>query len=263
MISYIKPLLSILKYKLKIKKKRIKISKKTIDQNIKLLVDKIKLNGFAIIPNYVNQKDCEEIISKINNCIASYKEKIWSDSLSSDQRIFGSEIISEKITKFFNDQNLLNVGESYTNYKIKNLMTMANKVSYIKNNEGSGGGWHKDAYYTQFKSILYLTDVNSENGPFELIRNSNKILETLKIAFKLRKGYPNTRFSNEEILNLKPKKIDQILGSAGTLILVDTSIVHRGSPIKSGNRYALTNYYVPEDNYENLKKQFSPWFSFN
>ena len=54
-------------------------------------------------------------------------------------------------------------------------MTMANKVSYIKNNEGSGGGWHKDAYYTQFKSILYLTDVNNENGPFELIRNSNKI----------------------------------------------------------------------------------------
>ena len=66
MISYIKPPLSILKYKLKVKKKRIKILKKKIDQNMKLLVDKIRLNGFVIIPNYINQKDCEEIISKIN-----------------------------------------------------------------------------------------------------------------------------------------------------------------------------------------------------
>ena len=118
-------------------------------------------------------------------------------------------------------------------------MTMANRVKFVEKNLGSGAGWHKDAYYNQFKSILYLNDVNEKNGPFELLESSNKIFGTIDIALKLKKGYPNTRFSNEEIQKIKTKKIKTILGTAGTLILVDTSLIHRGSPLLSGKRYAL------------------------
>ena len=168
----------------------------------------------------------------------------------------------DRIYKFYQNKQIQLIGEKYTGYKIKNLMTMANRVIYKKNNEGSGGGWHKDAYYNQFKSILYLNDVNNENGPFELIEKSNKIFDTLKIALKLCKGYPNTRFSDKEVSKLDKIKIKRILGSAGTLILVDTSLIHRGLPLKSSIRYSITNYYSPEDIYENFK-QFLPKFSFN
>ena len=38
------------------------------------------------------------------------------------------------------------------------------------------------------------------------------------------------------------KNVRQIIGKAGDLIIVDTSGIHRGSPIKNGERIALTNY---------------------
>ena len=262
MLSRLKVIGSIIKYKFISKKKRHQTKINKISTYEKNFVKELKKNGFVIIQNYITKEECAKIISKIDFCIENYKEKIWNDKEFSDQRIFGSEIILEEINKFYQNKQIQLIGEKYTGYKIKNLMTMANRVTYKKNNQGSGNGWHKDAYYNQFKSILYLNDVNSKNGPFELIKKSNKIFNTLKIAFRLNKGYPNTRFSNEEITKLNKIKIKRILGSAGTLILVDTSLIHRGSPLKSNVRYSITNYYSPLDLYENLKKQFVPKFSF-
>ena len=55
-------------------------------------------------------------------------------------------------------------------------MNMANRVTFSSNNNGSGNGWHKDAYRKQFKSLLYLNNVDNNNGPFQLLKKSNKIL---------------------------------------------------------------------------------------
>tara|TARA_B100000767_G_scaffold275759_1_gene315170 strand:- start:13570 stop:14364 length:795 start_codon:yes stop_codon:yes gene_type:complete len=263
MFSHLKVLASIIKYKYISQKKRPQSKNKKISSYEKNFVDKLKKDGFVVIKDYISKEECIKIISKIDFCIENYKEKIWNDKEFSDQRIFGAEIILEEINKFYENKQIKLIGEKYTGYKMKNLMAMANRVIYKKNNEGSGGGWHKDAYYNQFKSILYLNDVNNENGPFELIEKSNKIFDTLKIALKLCKGYPNTRFSDKEVSKLDKIKIKRILGSAGTLILVDTSLIHRGLPLKSNIRYSITNYYSPEDIYENLAKQFLPKFSFN
>ena len=77
------------------------------------------------------------------------------------------------------------------------------------------------------------------------------------ISLKLNKGYPHTRFSNEEIELLKKFKIKTLNASAGTLILVDTSLIHRGCPILKGVRYALTNYYFPINSFEDTIKKFN------
>ena len=60
------------------------------------------------------------------------------------------------------------------------------------------------------------------------------------------------------ILKKNPQRKKTILGKMGTLILVDTSTLHRGSPIKKGTRYALTNYYytinqINKDLYKKFK----------
>ena len=70
-------------------------------------------------------------------------------------------------------------------------------------------------------------------------------------------------FSHLKVSKLDKIKIKRILGSAGTLILVDTSLIHRGLPLKSSIRYSITNYYSPEDIKKNLAKNFLPKFSFN
>ena len=68
----------------------------------------------------------------------------------------------------------------------------------------------------------------------------------IKISQKLKKGYPNTRFSKQEIKKLKAYKILTIKAKAGALILVDTSLIHRGKPLQKKKRYAMTNYYFPK-----------------
>ena len=129
--SYLKPALSIIKYKIINKKKRISVQSKKLDNESNTIIKVLKKQGFVVIPNYLTKEECEKVISKIDFCLDNYKEKIWSDENLSDQRIYGSEIISSNIMNFFKDIKLFKIAEKYTNYKIKNLMTMANRVEYV------------------------------------------------------------------------------------------------------------------------------------
>ena len=47
---------------------------------------------------------------------------------------------------------------------------------------------------------------------------------------------------------------------AGTLILFDSSTIHRGAPITAGTRYALTNYYYPPSHItDDTYRAFAPF----
>jgi len=256
MISKIKYPLSIIKYKIW----KFKFEEKT-DLNIsnkeKEIVKKMRKDGFYIIENFMDLETCKKIISLIDETIVKFPEKIKEDDLKSDQRIWRSENLSPEINNYFNNNFIQNIGEYYSGMKIKIGFTMANKVEFVEKNLGSGGGWHKDAYYSQFKSILYLNNTSIENGSFQFLEKSNKLVSSMIISLKLNKGYPNTRFTNEEIKLLKDYKIKNIAAPAGTLILVDSSLIHRGSPLLKGNRYALTNYYFPINSFENQMIRFN------
>lgn len=77
---------------------------------------------------------------------------------------------------FHTDPKLTQIGESYTNCELINSHTLGAKLVPKDNNLGSGEGWHRDSVYRiQYKSIVYLTDVNENNGPFEYILGSHKI----------------------------------------------------------------------------------------
>lgn len=137
-------------------------------------------------------------------------------------------------------------------------MTMANRVEAKKNNLGSGGGWHRDDINFQFKAIIYLCDVDNNNGPFQLLENSNTFLSMIKDSIKSKFNILNTRIKNNNIALLDQKRVKTITGKAGTLILVDTSLIHRGKPLINGFRYALTNYYYPYYQVESMKNHFLP-----
>ena len=116
-------------------------------------------------------------------------------------------------------------------------------------NQGSGEGWHRDAFLRQFKAILYLSDVAPENGPFQLIQGSHRRARVLRDMRAGRLKYTQYRLSDQEIERIiatEPQRKITYTARAGTLILVDTSALHRGQPIEAGIRYALTNYFFPE-----------------
>jgi hypothetical protein len=118
------------------------------------------------------------------------------------------------------------------------------RLEYKEQNLGSGGGWHRDSIRTQFKAIMYVSDVSSDHGPFEMIIGSHGIISKIMNYITSHKGFAELRYS-ENYINKKYKGRERVLtGSAGDLLLVDTSCLHRGMPINAGIRYAVTGYYL-------------------
>jgi hypothetical protein len=238
-----------------------KFSNKDSADIFKNYVDQLKKEGFVIINNFLSKEDCDSIIKDMDNFYKKYPDQVWSDALQAEYRIHGSEKVSKKIYSFFSNQKLLLIGSYCCNLKIGNLMTMANRILYKPKNLGSGGGWHRDDIKFQFKAILYLVDTYEGNGPFQLIKNSNKFNYIVADSIKHNIRIFNTRLSEEviqEIVSINKDRLVTITGKVGTLILVDTSLMHRGSPLTEKNRYALTNYYYPENKLNSMKGHFLP-----
>ncbi|MBL4710732.1 MAG: phytanoyl-CoA dioxygenase family protein [Flavobacteriales bacterium] len=238
----------------------------TLDTSQKKLLHELNLFGVTVIPNYYSIEECEKIKTNIDDMISNNTIKKWYDDSKSDSRIFASHKYSESIKKFHEDPFLKKLGEAYTKSELINSHTLGAKLIATENNFGSGGGWHRDSVFKiQYKSIAYLSDVNIDNGPFEYLLGSHKKSTILKSIKENKFKAHHNRFSEEDIQQFKESNpsINSKVFTAkkGTVILVDTSGIHRGTPIKSGNRYALTNYFFPKHHHTNSqRKKFEALF---
>mgnify|MGYP000255216373 CR=1 FL=1 len=193
----------------------------------------LKSKTAILIKSDVTENDCEKIKKKINDIIENRFSLVWSDEEGADKRIFEFEKYYNGLCELLKIDEKIRSIELYTGRKIESWTIMANMISHKNNNKGSGGGWHKDSAFShQVKYIWYLTNVNEENGPFQFIKNTNKI-----------KKYGDNQISATRFQNItENEKIESVLGSAGDLLICDTSCVHRGKPIDQGVRYAITLY---------------------
>lgn len=117
--------------------------------------------------------------------------------------------------------------------------------------------WHLDSFRTQLKLFAFLTDVTPETGPLEYLPGTHKR------AFKWAGILPFGFYRPSDILNVGKRKRSwqrihdrtiekvrrwgyqpkEMTVPAGTLLLVDTSALHRAKPCLDGERYALTVYH--------------------
>ena len=202
----------------------------------KVLID-LKKDGISTCPNFIENKKIKILISNFDKFLKN-KNNVWTDSQNSDNRIYGIDILDPIYREIFESEDLKKIYSNYISSKDKHSFVMANKLEFKKNNLGSGGGWHRDTFFSkQLKFILYLTDVNHQNGAFEYIPRSHFKSYKLKDLFFRFKQKNIRRYADKNF-----KNVIQITGKAGDLIIVDTSGIHRGSPIKKGERIALTNY---------------------
>lgn len=242
--------------------------KKIINKNKKneILLKKFKKNGYIVINNFISKKECNILKKLIEKFYKKYPKLVWLDSSGSEIRIFGAQKISFYFQKYFDNFFIKSLGEQVFNGKLSNLMVMANKIVAKKNNQGSGSGWHRDAFDFQYKSILYLNDTGSNNGPFQIIKKSQNFYNVIKDTYKYSLDISNSRFTNSQInklINSEPKRLKTFTGKAGTLLIVNTSSIHRGKPLKSNIRYALTNYFYPHYKVNSMRGHFSPMLNRN
>jgi hypothetical protein len=122
-----------------------------------------------------------------------------------------------------------------------------------------GQGWHRDSIGKQFKSILFLTAVEINSDPFEIFKGCHSFCRIVLDSHTMGVPEKNDRLSSSEIEQVKQNhKPTKVVGCAGTLLLVDTSTIHRGAPILIGSRYTLTNHYYSRYEIANLFNDFGP-----
>jgi hypothetical protein len=231
---------------------------------IESAVNGLRTHGCAVFPNYYSAELCKVLCEGIDWIISNQPEIIQSDQIGADRRIFGSERASSAIATFNNDPFCLAVGQAYARRKLTAFSTLAGRIEARAGNLGSGQGWHRDAFHFQYKAMLYLTDVDVDHGPFQLIEASHHSVHMFADTIRGRlPRSPRSRVTDgqaQELLAATPHRLKTFCKSAGTLILFDSSTIHRGAPLKAGVRYALTNYYYePEFITPEFAKNFEPF----
>ena len=209
-----------------------------------------KRDGFLVKEKFLTKDQCHNFITQIDLNIKNDKIS-WKDEKGSDIRIFN---FTSK-TKIFKNENidLDCFYRKYISTKECQKFIMANKLVAKENNLGSGGGWHRDNLNRrQLKFMIYLNDVNEDNGAFQYIPKTHKVSSKL-FTNSLSNNF---RYSSNKINKLYPKKSIKLSAKAGTLIVFDSSGLHRGSPILKDKRYALTQYMFDSEIPLHIKKLF-------
>lgn len=218
-----------------------KVTRRT-KKNLEIVSD-LRVKGFSVVPDFIPGELCDSLVCAFDSIEDRAK------AYENDRRIFAVERCSPMHRLVFSDSDFIKgIGEQYLGASQDLLATMAAKLYASPESFGSGGGWHRDSFLPQFKSICYLSDVSDENGPFEYVVGSHTLANKLKYEFlaKTRSQAHSPRYSQEsvdEYLSVVGAESKVFAAPKGTLIVCDTSGIHRGRPISEGVRYAVTNYY--------------------
>lgn len=133
----------------------------------------------------------------------------------------------------------------------KHTILMVNHITADESPDGSGGGWHVDSVQNQYKLFMYLTDCTSlEHGPLTLLSSNSTFKDRLYIIKNYLSGN-KFRFNQHAFDALKSSGFNEnpILESSLTPFFVNTSFIHRGAKITSGERMLVTAYMfdkIPE-----------------
>lgn len=209
------------------------------------IISILRTKGIYILNDFYNEEELKKLSEEFEKIFKTVKSEVLNkENCSKDERIFHAEKYSGYLREKFSDNKFFEeICRKYTDKKFKKK-TLINRLKYedgkIKN---SGAGWHRDNHNCQFKLIMYLTDVTEKNGNFQWITNSSR----------KHIGYPkprtleyDTRYHDstiDEIIKKDDCELINITGKKGTIILADTTFIHRGNIIQEGERKAITQYF--------------------
>tara|TARA_R100001082_G_C4363634_1_gene160673 strand:- start:2408 stop:3040 length:633 start_codon:yes stop_codon:yes gene_type:complete len=198
------------------------------------ILEELRENGYAILPDYWSKDKCQEALDQLE----SIPMQAFEGGQGGDKRFQHTNRYSESANEFLNDAFIQDIANNYSKCKDADRVMTTVLNHYPDRESDSGGGWHVDSKQPhQFKALLYLTDVDEDNGPFTFVRKSRDIVKDLPM-------HSNNRITDETVEeNVDPSDVIECLGPAGTCILADTTFLHRGKKIEKGKRVVYTTYF--------------------
>lgn len=218
--------------------------------------------GFSAIQDFVSKDDCEKLRRVLTQRLVENPD-LLHPATQYDLRLHGIENVDEFFSSYATDPRLVQMASAYLQRPARAAFTLGASLQAVEGNPGSGGGWHRDSLTPQFKTMLYLTDVGLDNGPFQVLARSHHLMQSMRDNRAAHVPYGQVRFTQKQVddvlENSHHDRLYTMQYPAGTLLIFDSSTIHRGSPIKSGIRLALTNYFYPESQIDSeLFQHFQP-----
>lgn len=212
------------------------------------IIEELRTRGFCAVESFVSSEKCQELVQRLQTAIQD-NPKLIHPGTPYDLRLHGVENVDSEFAYLSEHPLLKEVACRYLEQTAKVAFTLGACLQSAKGNPGSGGGWHRDSFNRQFKTMLYLTDVEVENGPFQIIEGSHRFIPTIKDNIVMKQHYGISRMEHNQVMTMLEKtgksRLNTLTAKAGTMLLFDSTTIHRGAPIQHGERMALTNYYYP------------------
>ena len=247
-----------LKFESKIDKNKIKEIKKEIFKQ-------------KIISNIDSHRDIQIKMNTLNNDFdyQYYKyNKIVRLSFKREELISNKQIsefildndFSETISNLIGQKVFLQAVDSWITLPVPEKRENYEEMTKYEDTQN----WHRDVdNLRDFKVFIYFTDIlNVEDGPFEIILNTNKFhfFNPLRYYDKIK-----LRVKNKFVQKKYKNNIVTVNGEIGTVFIADTRALHRGRPILKENKYRMVFqlYYsihaFGKDNKIELKKSYESY----
>lgn len=211
----------------------------------------LRNSGVVLLPQVLPQSMVDQLIHWIDSYEGQDTEVNYGGS---ELRIWNCELKQPLMRDFFDKSGqLLGLLVDHT-VAPKTLLAIRNRPIDLNDSSLSLGRWHLDSFFEQFKVFVFLTETTEDQGPFEFVPQSHKelfkyrmllrgeYLKPLDLVSKER-TYQRLRESFVAGLGSKGMKSQPVICPAGTIMVVNTSAIHRARPCKTGSRYALTAYF--------------------
>lgn len=217
----------------------------------------LQLNGYHVFRQLVpvdviaeirNELSTKQYLDRSSGLMRSGFKKLTSPRGGSTKWIIDMQDVAEcpNVLALSAQRPILNLVRSYLD--IEPILMQTNcwwstpvgKVHYGP--DASAQLFHQDNEFLSFvKVFIYLNDVSIDNGPHRLVSGSHLDFQDL---FPNRND-PSDRLSEDQVAErVDPRRVRALAGKAGTVIAVDTTAFHAGSPVRSGYRAMLQFEYA-------------------
>jgi hypothetical protein len=209
------------------------------------IVNNLKRSGIHITTlESLNFPRSIEMIAEANKLVDELKDISLLPSNRKSSSIVASSEQLIKYKELFDwglNQRLLNIIENFIEMPVgydglRVFLNIANK----KHSEAKT--WHKDREDRKIiKILIYLNDVDKNDGPFEYLSADLDGKVNKSIARKYR-GLSNSQIQRK-LEDYKPKDITTVTGKALTILFANTARYHRGKPPTQSNRATIMFSY--------------------
>jgi hypothetical protein len=220
--------------------------------NIKSARQALAADGCLLIPGVYSPATCRQIIEWMDSDAAGEGgERNYGDT---ELRIWDSQRKHPLLARFQDESNVFMSCLLKSDMESWTVLAIRNRALPRGGGELERGRWHIDSFRSQYKTFLFLVDVDEATGPFEFIPRSHAGAFKRGMALKGRYFRPSDFFTGKRAYARIPDDVvERLQGNgypsraavcrAGTVMIVDTSAIHRARPCYEGTRYALTTYF--------------------